>query len=182
MSLTESSPDVLRFSKLAEEFCNLIENLDGDSGRTCEKLLLSMAELYAAALLLPESEDFEINEDFRLSHENWKIIFMKMGSMLKVHSMYWTVSDKQSLPDAPPTLEMGNLDDDLADVYRDIKSGLSAWKSSSKNRYNDAMYHWRDSVNFAHWSRHAVDAIGALHEIVFYTKETRDGHNPVRHE
>jgi hypothetical protein len=54
----------------------------------------------------------------------------------------------------------GSLSDDLGDIYLDVEEGLQAWDSGDRV---DAVWRWRFTFD-AHWGRHAVGALGALHE------------------
>lgn len=131
----------------------------------CEHTLKALSLLYALALRLPSAEDGDIPDNFELTHDEWKVIFSKLCSELGVYSMYWTASDIYSAPDSKPDSDMCNLDDDLADVYRSIKSGLRAWNNGAATRIEEAMYYWRYSACFEHWSEHAASAIFALHAL-----------------
>jgi len=157
--------DFERFAMLTDQYCSLIENPQDDLALWLKAVRITLAELYALGLRLPQSEDGDFAEDFSMPHEEWKSVFCKISARLNVRSMYWGVSNQLALPDAAPTAKLQNLDDDLADVYRDLKCGLTAWNSSGPARYAHAMHYWRFSVSFEHWSTHAINALGALHAI-----------------
>jgi hypothetical protein len=53
---------------------------------------------------------------------------------------------------------VGNLADDLADVYRDVVTGLRLHEAG---RENDALWHWTFNLRH-HWGEHAISAIRAF--------------------
>ena len=165
MLTEEELSRVAAFKEHAEEFCNLIEkpwlNLKG----ACESVLKELTLIYALALRLPNAQNLDYAESNSLTHDEWWAIFSKLGSELGLYSMYWKAENMFALPDAKPEAEMAFLDDDLADVYRAMKDGLSAWNSSGPTCCEDALFSWRFNASFEHWSEHAVGAIGALHTL-----------------
>ena len=69
--------------------------------------------------------------------------------------------DSRSLrsPDSPEVT--GSLADDIADVYRDLRTGLRKWQ---RGESGGALWEWR--FNFeAHWGQHADDALRAIHSL-----------------
>lgn len=53
----------------------------------------------------------------------------------------------------------GDLADDLADVYRDLKPGLVLYEGG---HIDEAVWHWNFHFNI-HWGRHAAEALYAMH-------------------
>jgi len=51
--------------------------------------------------------------------------------------------------------------DDLADIWRDLRTGLNAMATES--RWEDVGWEWRFGLQ-THWGKHAVDALAALHD------------------
>jgi len=65
--------------------------------------------------------------------------------------------------DPDPSLNVesviGDVGDDLLDTYKDIRAGLLLFE---EGQTNEALWHWA-FLQRAHWGRHAVGAIFALH-------------------
>ena len=59
-------------------------------------------------------------------------------------------------------VSIGNIDDDIIDIYRDIKRGLIAYDAGHQR---DAQCFWIHSFE-SHWGAHAANAISALHHLV----------------
>lgn len=62
-------------------------------------------------------------------------------------------------PTLPDESVLGDVGDDLFDIYTDIRRGLLLY---DRGEINEALWHWEFQFR-AHWGRHAVGAIFALH-------------------
>jgi hypothetical protein len=70
---------------------------------------------------------------------------------------YSEIFDPSDVPAGEPVV--GDVADDLADVYRDLIQGV---RLEAAGRPRDALWQWL--MNFhIHWGRHAVSALRALH-------------------
>lgn len=69
--------------------------------------------------------------------------------------LYWEVFD----PYVEANPVAGSLAEDVLDVYRDIRRGLTLWDAS---QMQNAIWEWRFGFD-AHWGDHAIDALRALH-------------------
>jgi hypothetical protein len=68
----------------------------------------------------------------------------------------------------PFDLESGSLmllGDDIADIYRDVRSGLEIYRQGTHCAIVGAAFDWKFGFS-THWGRHAVSALTALHEIM----------------
>lgn len=140
------------FFHTATVFCIWAEGspaLPDEEAATAVSLL---SRLYAQANELPELFDEE--DAPRLSHEEWLVIYKRFGSL--PFNFYAAYSDPHDVED--PTPGTGHLADDLADIWRDLKSGLALYE---KGNHAAAVWEWRNSFNI-HWGRHAAAALYAL--------------------
>jgi hypothetical protein len=144
------SPAVAAFVCQAREFCSFVEKAGTlavvDRMQRAREHLL---ELYAAAVSLPCVESPKGTKAPRSPDppKNW--------SGFDAFETYWEIFDPYDLQEAVA----GSLSDDLLDVYRDLRRGLTLWDS-----HNDAGAVWEWKFHFdAHWGNHAVDALRALH-------------------
>ena len=71
---------------------------------------------------------------------------------------YWSIFDCQFSPNGAPEACLGDLCDDLSDIYGELLLGIELVQSGLDV---EAESHWRFSYN-SHWGRHAVDAFAAL--------------------
>jgi hypothetical protein len=95
-----------------------------------------------------------------LTHDEWAALFSDLSSQLGEYARYWEVYDPiRPEPDDPTA---GNLADDLADIYRDLRDSLVGWRHWEAEQRQNALWPWR--FNFqGHWGAHAVDAARAIH-------------------
>lgn len=114
-----------------------------------------LSHLYCAALEPPSANpEIESTED-ELSNNDYRKIHKRFSSL--PFQYYWEVF--HPVADAAEQPVAGDLCDDLADIYRDLKDGLMIF-----DRGNDplAVFQWAPSFGF-HWGRHATGALRALH-------------------
>lgn len=141
---------VLAFVAQARQFCEFIEKADSLSlaarlSAARERLL----ELYRAGTALPliaPPEDFS---------ERPSPVLPKPWAGFGEHQYYWEVRDPYV--DEPPGL--GDLSDDVIDVYLDLRRGLELWHLHEAQA---AIWTWRFHFDI-HWGDHASDALRALH-------------------
>jgi hypothetical protein len=139
----------LRFAEAARRFCALVE---GGGAIPPDRLGAAIAELCAEALLLPEVEPTDRGPlpsptapaapDFGLL-DYYREIFDPYDEDAEV---------------------MGSVSDDVSDIYRDVKEGLSLFDAGGPDDLRDAAWHWRFTF-FAHWGEHATGALRALYWI-----------------
>jgi hypothetical protein len=64
-----------------------------------------------------------------------------------------------AIAESPEEPVIGDIVDDLMDIYIDLKEGILLYESGKPLA---AVFHWRTLFGF-HWGRHATCAIRALH-------------------
>jgi hypothetical protein len=145
------------FHKAANAFCDWAENGSiGAEAAHARRALCLLVDLYAAALTLPESPPCGSEvEALHVAQDDWQRLYARFGSL--PFGYYGVVYDPHTVPPDQPLV--GDLADDLADIYRDIKNGLMLWTAGHQVQ---AVWHWRHHFGF-HWGRRGVDAIRALH-------------------
>lgn len=136
------------FYHLSERFCDAVEKKSVSVENAAEWLFLLM-ELYTKAMALPEVE----HDDESISYESITI----PQPAIECPSAYWEIYDPFHLEEPV----CGDLKDDLQDIYRDLCSGIKAFKAGN---VCNAIWEWKFGLN-NHLGQHAVDAIRALHSI-----------------
>ena len=157
--LPEESVEV--FIDAARSYCSLIEAADAlPRGQFVWQVGERLTRLYAAASALPETDPTGTEgpgdrigdaEGFALAHR-LKEKLGDLGRYRRVHDPY----------DANETGVEGSLSDDLADIYGDVKNGLTAVANGVPQA--DVVWAWRDSFGH-HWGIHAAAALYAIHWI-----------------
>ena len=150
------------FEDLARRYCKLLED-EAPIGALvfARECLILLLRLYDGAMQLPETAVGEEGTP-RFSHETWKSMFESISARMPGSDCYWTVFEPLELE--PPNPVVGSVADDLADVWRDLKSGLLLIDNGGLKCTNSAVWEWRFSFE-SHWGRHAVAAITALHAL-----------------
>ncbi len=151
------------FAELAASYCTLIER-HGDY--TTEDFIARirdiLPQLYHNALRLPDTETTDEELDGDISHDEWSAMFGSLRRKLGINDHYWEIYDPLKLEHDDPVA--GSLSDDLADIWRDLRLGVTRWADSSDKMKKEIVWEWRFSFH-QHWSNHAVDALRAINWI-----------------
>ena len=140
------------FFEAAAAFCHWAEGAPGTPDEEAQTALRLLVGLYSLAFRLPrESEE---KESISVPDEQWQIVFKRFGAL--PFNYYNTVVDPFDFE--KPDLCVGDLADDLADIWRDLKPGLFLYRSGNRKA---AACAWHEGFAI-HWGRHAADAIWAL--------------------
>jgi hypothetical protein len=131
-----------------------------DAGEVATRnALLRVTRLYLAALELPPAWSQELADQpdaERVGDAEWRAVFAAAGRLPLDY--YGTVFDPLIVPPNESPV-IGSLSDDIADIYRDVVSGLWAFEAG---RPAAALWEWGFGFRH-HWGEHATGAIRALH-------------------
>ena len=149
------------YREAAVAFCALVENRrEHPAPEWLKEVHLLLPRLYAAALALPRVEpDTESPGEREVTHDNWQALYTDLADRLGRWGSYFDVCDPYDEANHEPVRM--SLADDLADIYRDVKSGLLAEQSVTAARPNDVLWTWRFEFE-SHWAAHAARALRAL--------------------
>lgn len=147
-------PAIEGFAEAARRYCAWAEGEFGDAREEVGHARRLLAELHLAAVKLPDLGIGKNLDATRISQEEWGRMFGKFGGLPL--TSYWDVFNP--LEETEPILN--SLADDLADIYRDVKAGLSLFEA---RHFTDAAWDWRFHFQI-HWGQHLVGAQRALHE------------------
>lgn len=112
-----------------------------------------LGQLCQLALELPIRSGEE--EALSISHEDWKLVYQRFSALPFNYYEYCCTPYELTFEPAG----IGDLADDLADVWRDLKGGLALYQAG---HLNAAVWKWRFDF-WGHWGKHATSAIYALH-------------------
>lgn len=146
--------DLNKFLECCKDFCSIVEDAQKYSeDELGEKLVTVLGSLYLSGLTLPDiepsSEDIEEIDTLRFES-------------FSGHNIYWEVFDPYE-NDEPVC---GSLNDDISDIFADIKRGLAIFEKGSHDDMKNAVWFWK--LHFLiHWGYHAVNALRALHWAIY---------------
>jgi uncharacterized protein DUF5063 len=155
---------ITQFRKVAGHFCDLVENCTSCSRAMFIKLAHGfLADLYRMGPLLPSVEPVsdDATQDRVSDEQCWKV-YEAISEKLKDRAVYWMVWDPADPADNQAIQQ--TLADDLADIYRDLRSALLAEESETVT--NDALWSLRFQYQH-HWGQHAVSALTAMHSLLY---------------
>ncbi len=143
------------FVKAVKEFCSWAESEPCGEEKEVKTAITLLANLYSKALPITiGTPNFDIDAK-RISNERWKEILTRFGSF--PFKYYRVVFDPSHIDTEEPVV--GDIADDMADIYRDLSAGLSLYESGHKV---EAVWEWKQNFN-SHWGRHVTSALYALH-------------------
>lgn len=142
------------FAATVRSFCAWCEGPRADV--TDAKAAYWLARLYAEALQLPV-----------VGYENdWGLPDLPADGLARAKAnlaSFWGRYYREFFDPSPELLEeepvVGDLGDDLTDVYMDLRAGLVLHDAG---RPRDALWHW-SYMQRIHWGQHATAALHALH-------------------
>jgi hypothetical protein len=155
-------PNIIQFAETARSFCSWCEAADADRSDVMAAFWLS--QLHSCALLLPETE---IDSAAAAPDVPDELRALARVNLSRFDGRYYRV-----VFDPDPTLDdeepvMGDLGDDLRDIYKDVRRGLLRFDSG---HVNDAVWEWRFN-HIVHWGHHATSALYALHHLTIAKHE-----------
>jgi len=157
------SENVIGFTALAAEFCNLLDGIALLSQKDfIDKAHRLLPLLYLKAIILPDTEA-EMPEmiDKVVTQEEWEAVFETLKRKLGVHDAYNEVLD--ALNDEQ---QMNSLSEGFADIYQDLKDFVSLYNMGTPEIMNDAI--WDCKKNFQEfWGQRLVNIVRVLHYLMY---------------
>ena len=157
------SDEVIAFTALAGEYCNLIDRVAAYSQRDfIDHQLRLLALIYVKTLSLPNVEpiDPEMVEK-TVTQEEWDEVHNAVALKLAKFDRYSEVYDPLAGDDA-----MTSLSEGFADIFQDLKDYLSLMQMGSPEMMNDAI--WECVNNFKnYWGQRLVNIIRVLHHLIY---------------
>jgi Domain of unknown function (DUF5063) len=171
MSIPPNNAEVAnRFASVAKEFCNSIDSAPNlDRIELLVQVYRILPHLIGEAIRLPnvelsgdetqdeENKKLQASERLRLNQPQWRQLYDRLKLKLGDLDHYWEVWD----PTKDNEAIHGTLADDFADIYRDLKEGLSLIEAHQAPP-EDIIWDWREGY-YSHWGKHAIDALRTIH-------------------
>ncbi|MBL8755667.1 MAG: DUF5063 domain-containing protein [Planctomycetes bacterium] len=145
------------FATAASDFCSWCESEPATAVVEARTALQHLPRLYLLAHGLRELHDAPEVDGDRPTESAWRSVFKRFAALPV--NYYYTVSDPLQIGGGPPDCTIGDLADDLADIWRDLSDGLSLFRLG---HLESAEWEWAFSFR-THWGKHAVDAMRSLH-------------------
>ena len=141
-------------NEVALEFCSLIEQTGIKEQTFSDRLSRILAELVYAVLRIPDDGLADAGAE-NYERRDYDEIRAALPQLPFQH--YREIFDAFDWEDDEPVV--GDLYDDLADIYRDLSEGLFIHQHVSNT---EAERYWRQSFRY-HWGEHATSALRALY-------------------
>ena len=166
---TESQLPVFEnYLSLARKYCYSCESaIKGDQQLFLSQIQGLMLELYSLGRLLPEINASEQDFDSMFERNDKEVQGIIADKV--PFSYYWQALEPFSV-DEPP-LGVGDLLDDLGDIYVDFKRAILLYDSKLDGAQQEA--YWKLKFDFDHHvADHTMNAMKAIHDYM-----SKDGNN-----
>jgi hypothetical protein len=143
-------------AEASKRYCALIEMPPpDDADKRRRELVAALARLVASAALLEEPHHMDLTEE-----REAKLPFDKIRQKLAwiPWGLYYDLCESCLDTSKEPKPLIGDVFDDLSDIYRDVSIGLLYWEAGA---HSDAQWYWCAMFR-SHWQYHAASAIYAL--------------------
>lgn len=145
------------FIAAVRAYCEWVDSEPRASEEEARLALRLLSRLYYEGLLLPPGDCGGDICGRRITDDEWMRKHRRFASMpFQYYQDYFQPTDLDESP------AMGDVADDLADIYRDVAAALSLYDAGY---IVEALWEFRNSFR-THWGRHAVGAINAIHRHV----------------
>jgi len=164
-----STDDFKSFLNSVRKFCLFIEsNQDENYLIQLQHLLL---EIYSNAMNLKTIE-LESNVEYqeKLNDQEFEAIKISTSNSLGQIQAYWVIFDPTENVFGEEKGVMGDLLDDIMDIYKDLKYQLMIFDLNTVDSIENAV--WGFKFDFwHHWSNHAIDAMRTIHYVIEKTEK-----------
>jgi len=160
------------FIKSCRSYCEILErNEEIDSTEFLIAVQNLLTQLYAKAVNF-RTVELETDVEFKreIEKEKFKKIMNRTSENIGQNQLYWTIFDptENVFGNEPPV--MGDLLDDLMDIYQDIKRELLVLDIDTVESRESAV--WGSNFLFwNHWGLHAIDAMRTIHYVLEKTEK-----------
>jgi hypothetical protein len=150
----------MEFVAAAKAYLSWADSAPADGSadvRTAHRLL---ARLYLAALNLPTDSGLpEVEIEERSVQDGEREAMLPRFASLPFDYYSVQLKPHELGADAEECQGAGQLTDDLASVWRDVREAMLDWDAGD---VLDAVWDWRESFQ-THWGEHCVEALWAIH-------------------
>lgn len=164
------SPQVIEFTRVANEFCSFIEQTDAFELKLwIDKAHRMLPELYMRAVSLPVlSPAFEELNQRSITEQEYKFVHQKMLVRLGEFDTFEEVFD-------PDRVEAENsvgesISENMADIYQDIKDYIILLKDGTYEVMYEAIWEVRQSFE-QYWGQKLTNTLRALHHLNYTSTE-----------
>jgi hypothetical protein len=157
------SENVIGFTALATEYCNLLDGVALLSQKDfIDKAHRILPLIYLKAIILPETEaEMPDMIDKVVTQEEWEAVcgtmMNKLAGVDEYREVLDTLNDEQ---------QMNSLSEGFADIYQDLKDYVSLYNMGTAEIMNDAI--WDCKKNFKEfWGQRLVNIVRVLHSLLY---------------
>lgn len=157
------SENVIGFTTLAAEYCNLLDGVALLSQKDfIDKAHRLLPLIYLKAIILPDVEpEMPDMIDKSVTQEEWEAVHLTLLKKLSGVDEYQEVWD--ALNDSQ---QMNSLSEGFTDIYQDLKDYIALYNMGTPEIMNDAI--WECKNNFKQfWGQRLMNITRVLHHLLY---------------
>lgn len=169
---TVFSKNVIEFTTVALQYCNFIENFEGeDSDQFIDKMTKILPLLYLKVVLVEETEPVNDEEpETMVTESDYNYVLSKLYHILGKNDTYLEVFLQDMKYSETPIA--ASVSEDLSDIYQDLKNFITIYERGIIENMNDALFVCIENFK-AYWGQKLVNVMRALH-ILKYAEPDED--------
>ncbi|MDR2130156.1 MAG: DUF5063 domain-containing protein [Odoribacteraceae bacterium] len=160
------SKEVIEFTTVAKEFCDLVERVTGEEKKQFLVQLQQLLPLiYLKGSLLPECESDEtgMNEEI-VTEEDYNFLHKHIWQLMAGDDEYLEVFDDNMRYSETPVV--ASIAENVCDIYQDLKNFISSYQHGMLDVIQEAL--WQLNANFElYWGRACVSVLRAIHAVIY---------------
>jgi hypothetical protein len=160
------SKEVIEFTAVAKEFCDLVERIDGEEKQAfLSKLQKFLPLIYLKGSLLPDCESDELGMlEEVVTEEDYNHLFNALRQLLAGDDAYLEVFDDNMRYSETPVV--ASIAENVCDIYQDLKNFISSYQHGMVDVMQEAL--WQLNANFElYWGRACTSVLRAVHAAVY---------------
>jgi len=156
--------ETLDFLQVAERYCVFVETERTKGIEYHFKARDILTTLYATAIRFPEvSITYDKTFNNKVTDDQQKSIINRLDDNIGEKRFYWDTFDPTDENETEPVCQ--DLVDDLADIYRDIKSCFMTYNLGQIEAREHGLWELKFTFD-RHWGEHNINALRALHYLI----------------
>lgn len=156
-----------KFAEAVQDYFALLDGLKRGKPKGFYEELESMLAKLANLILLVEQGDSGFDADrykhLAMTHEQWWELAQMIREATSPETEKLVAWHDEALEEGA---RASALWDDLADLYREWRSGLALWREGTPESQGEAAWVWRFFYQ-THWGRHLFRAMTTVNEMLY---------------
>jgi hypothetical protein len=158
------SSDMVQFVTASNRLCQLLEQLEGEEGRSFIRASIQhLSDIYANFVRLGETSPlYDSAMEPTVTEEEWAAVYQKILKVLGPYNDYLRPAEEEEFDRSE--MVRHTISEDMADLYQELKDFTVIYSRGLEELMNDAA--WELGERFTeHWGKKLLRSLLALHDL-----------------